>query len=744
MAIVRDYVRSLPISAPPAQPAADSLDSVPRLSLMPQIELVERAEGLDGADTVSVRGVSVILQALSEFEGQTWQQRWQNAGCQDPGHDWKDRLGSPWQGIYLNRAAFESANGIADLIALDVIRPSYTWLRKARPRFHRIRLNRHPEFFARMTEHGVSLKVRPSNFDNGLNVVTKVLVHTGVPVHELRPEHLLGYRDYQIGRGQKPDGLTYVWSMLKDLGIFDASTPGLLQTVAVKRPSVTEMVDSYGVRSQPVRDMLVRYLKIRETSVDYSTIRWMVYELVKNFWLDIEVHNPEADSLHISFDEGRAWLNRFTQGSISTKHRTLFMVRGLYLDIASWATDDAYWAQWAAPSFLTREDTSGANKHKRRTQARIHQRIRELSPLLPKLLTSTAHELKDAQALLAAGTAADQGQEFEHQGVTYRRQEMSRRTMNAPPGSGRIWVVGGRFERRVDLTQLEDNCFWSWALINTLNETGVRIEELVEITTHAFSIYRLPETGEALPLLQIVPSKTDRERILLISPELAHVFALVKRRISNADGRVPLAVRYDGAERVYSPPLPHLFQLRTGSERRTMSPGWVRGPYATRSTEPALKTKTVTNTDSLRTISEDCLPHRPCPQGCPYTFLPSSWAIKTSPQPRGTQPFTTRIPSGISEASSTGAGHCGHRTTTLNPVTLRSRTSMNTSKRERSNWAPADELTEHPASTNTLASDAQCSVPIQHNAPAWKNLLTPSKTGRSKPNNADGWASWKA
>jgi integrase len=576
VAIVRDYVPSLPVLPPPAKPRVDFQDSVPRRSLATQDELIECAKGLAGADAVSVRGVSVILKALSEFEGQTWQQRWQNAGCQDPGVDWKHRLGNPWQGVHVKRSADESGHGIADLIALDVIRPSYTWLRKGSPRFHRIRLNRHPDFFTRMTEHGASLQVRPSNFENGLTVMTKVLAHTGVSVQELRPEHLLGYRDYQIGRGQKPDGLTYVWSMLKDLGIFDAATPGLLQTVAVRRPSVSEMVDSYGIRSQPVRDMLVRYLKIREASVDYSTLRWMVYELVKNFWVDIEAHNPEANSLRIGFDEGRAWLNRFTHGPISTKHRTLFIVRGLYLDIASWATDDAYWAQWAAPSFLTREDTSGANKHKRRTQARIHQRIRDLSPLLPKLLTSAAQELKDAQALLVAGTAAAQGQEFEHQGFTYRRCEMRRKTINAPRGSGRVWVVGGRFERRFDLTQLEDNCFWSWALINTLNETGVRIEELVEITTHAFSIYRLPETGEALPLVQIVPSKTDRERILLISPELAHVFALVKRRIATADGRVPLAVRYDGAERVYSPPLPHLFQLRTGSERRTMSPTWVR------------------------------------------------------------------------------------------------------------------------------------------------------------------------
>jgi hypothetical protein len=33
--------------------------------------------------------------------------------------------------------------------------------------------------------------------------------------------------------------------------------------------------------------------------------------------------------------------------------------------------------------------------------------------------------------------------------------------------------------------------------------------------------YRLPTTGELVPLLQIMPSKTDAERLLVISPELA-------------------------------------------------------------------------------------------------------------------------------------------------------------------------------------------------------------------------------
>jgi hypothetical protein len=53
-----------------------------------------------------------------------------------------------------------------------------------------------------MAEHGASLRVRPSNFENGLTVMTKVLAHTGVPVQELRPEHLLAQRSGQIIRSE--------------------------------------------------------------------------------------------------------------------------------------------------------------------------------------------------------------------------------------------------------------------------------------------------------------------------------------------------------------------------------------------------------------------------------------------------------------------------------------------------------------------------------------------------------------
>lgn len=87
----------------------------------------------------------------------------------------------------------------------------------------------------------------------------------------------------------------------------------------------------------------------------------------------------------------------------------------------------------------------------------------------------------------------------------------------------------------------------------------------MEITHLALVSYRLPDSGEVVPLLQIVPSKNDEERLLLVTPELASVLATIITRLrSDNGGTVPLAARYDDRERVTGPPLPHLFQRRIG------------------------------------------------------------------------------------------------------------------------------------------------------------------------------------
>ena len=52
--------------------------------------------------------------------------------------------------------------------------------------------------------------------------------------------------------------------------------------------------------------------------------------------------------------------------------------------------------------------------------------------------------------------------------------------------------------------------------MHALRHSGIRIEELTELSHHSFIQYKLPATGELIPLLQIAPSRTDTERLLPI------------------------------------------------------------------------------------------------------------------------------------------------------------------------------------------------------------------------------------
>jgi hypothetical protein len=129
---------------------------------------------------------------------------------------------------------------------------------------------------------------------------------------------------------------------------------------------------------------------------------------------------------------------------------------------------------------------------------------------------------------------------------------------------------------RRDLARDEDHAFWAWAAVEVLRATGVRVEELLEISHHAVVQYRLPNTGEVIPLLQIVPSKTDTERLLVVSPELAEVLGAIISRVSDESGTIPSVPFYDRHERVWLAPAPMLFQWRVGTENRAISPSAVR------------------------------------------------------------------------------------------------------------------------------------------------------------------------
>ena len=83
---------------------------------------------------------------------------------------------------------------------------------------------------------------------------------------------------------------------------------------------------------------------------------------------------------------------------------------------------------------------------------------------------------------------------------------------------------------------------------------------MTESSHHSLIHYKLPATGEFIPLLHITPSKTDAERLLVVSPELADVLSAIICRIRGSDGAVPLVVAYDIHELIWLPPMPLLFQ----------------------------------------------------------------------------------------------------------------------------------------------------------------------------------------
>ena len=180
------------------------------------------------------------------------------------------------------------------------------------------------------------------------------------------------------------------------------------------------------------------------------------------------------------------------------------------------------------------------------------------STLVPKIW--------EAAELLAAAQAVEPGQRFTTDGHQFTR---------LGAWSGKLMVTDSADCRR-DLRREEEYAFWAWAAVNVLRLTGVRIEELMELTHHSPIQYRLPTTGEIVPLLQIAPSKTDAERLLVVSPELADVLSAMIIRVRDDTGTVPRVPAYDWRECVWRPPAPALFQRRFGTDNRAISHGTIR------------------------------------------------------------------------------------------------------------------------------------------------------------------------
>jgi integrase len=525
-------------------------------------------------------GVPVVLAWLQQHPGESWQERWLAAGA-DQEDGWLDDLaGDDPRKPSTKRSAMVYA--VDYLMLTRVILPAHSYLASHKPHALLRWARQHlcPDSFARLEQAGAEMGMRPHQVHDGLTVISRIVLHTGRDIDQLTGEDIYQHRNFYHALGRRRCGNAAAWELLAHIGVLPAGSRLDAGTRLGQRPAEA-IADYHQVQSQRIRGVLIRYLSERLPAMDYSSWRMLAGELAGLFWADIERHHPGIETLRLPPDVADGWKQRlrtWTAADGTTRERkhylaVLAQVRAFYLDIQEWALEDPSWAEWAAPSPVRRSELAGMAKARRKTVSEMHQRVRERLPHLQRLAGSASGHLAAQAALLAAAAPVPVGQEFTHEGVTWRRAIPKAQLQDPIRRRDDHVVVEDAAGGMVNVTEDEDYAFWTWAVIETLRHTGVRHEELLEITQLAITSYRLPRTGEAIPLLQIVPSKSNEERLLLVSPELASVLAsIIKRLRDNNNGRVPLVARYDPHEKVTGPPLPHLFQRKNAWRPSVIGP----------------------------------------------------------------------------------------------------------------------------------------------------------------------------
>ncbi|MBF8193664.1 site-specific integrase [Nonomuraea sp. K274] len=542
-------------------------------------------------------GAARVLEWLASHPGDSWQERWLASAAEDlPKETWVDaamawRAATGRSSAPSNRDSLQT--GLLMLVLADVVRPSLTWMvpRSSSGIVRAMEQCRDPEGYAALR---AMIAADPDGITAGqarlaLGRITMILACKGGQVRDITVGDYLDLLEAMRETNTGGAGRILAYRLLHTLGHLgpDAPTTGRAFLQAAGQRTAEELVDRYQVRCRPVRDLLVEYLRERQPALDYTTLAKLANDLVRLFWVDLERHHPGIDTLQLTPETATAWRQRVSfrtktvidpdgrrseQVLARADARSVMMaVRAFYLDLAQWALDEPHrWAQWAVPCPIKETDCNRAKEDKL-VKARMDQRTRERLPALPKLADAVNQHRQDAAALLQAARDTRLDASFTFAGRTWHR-------LSTTAYAGSIWIQPADADptTRLDAVKHDADAFWAWAFVEVLRHTGIRFEELRELSHHSITSYRLPTTGELVPLLQIAPSKTGSERLLLVDPELADVLSAIVTRIRDTTGAVPLVTSYDTHEKIWNPPMSLLFQRTIAGERRPISDGSLR------------------------------------------------------------------------------------------------------------------------------------------------------------------------
>jgi integrase len=517
-----------------------------------------RLRGVEGSKrrAVARRGLVRMLDFLGEHPGDTWQQRWVASGADSAGDDWAQ---GPAQ--WLERTGLFSASRLAAmtaslpaLIGADVIRPTLRWLltggKKRKMTTNLIR-SRDPQGFAAIA----------SECQRDPELGAPAELPTSPSVIFSRRSKSNSMCEARCGRGRPASRCCGSWG---------SSAMGCRPCAScVALPGPRSKSWSIAIRSPLVLCAAPSSSTSRNASPRWTTARCAT---------GLTSSAAAFDSLRLDAEVASAWKQRLhtrpprssgeaTQSSVERLSYldVLAAVRAFYLDVAEWALDDpARWAQWVAPCPISPQELT-RRKAVRRRKARMDARTRERLPVLPVLVRTVDEWRRHSAALLVAARSASPGETFSVDDVTLVR------AVRPHAATANVWADDPRTGEHRSLSQEEERAFWAWAVIEVLRSTGLRVEELLELSHYSLVQYRLPTSGELVPLLQIAPSKTDAERVIVVGPELSEVLSSIILRIRDGGAAVPLVRARDRNEQVWLPAAPLLFQRRRGAEHHAIS-----------------------------------------------------------------------------------------------------------------------------------------------------------------------------
>ncbi len=480
-------------------------------------------------------GLRLLLDWLADQPGDTWQDRWLASGADSAGGSWR-QVTTAWlrrHGHHSEHRQELLTRAVVVAISTDLIRPSLAWLAEANFRkgslVNALAQFRDPEGFRKLRAAcSNDPAVSASAAGRAVYRTALIVAGKGGMLNDITIGDVLELLKAEAGAHGTAVGATHLfYRVLHATGAFGPGAPATLRELRTGgQRTPAELIDRYRLACRPVRDLLVEYLQERQPALDYTSLESLANMLGKLFWADLERHHPGIDSLRLPVDVAAAWKQRLRTVAKTVRgpggkpaevsvprvnyRECLTPVRAFYLDLAHWAVDDpARWGPWVAPCPVGSEEIS-RRRDKRRRKSRMDARTRERLPVLPVLARTVNQRRAKAAELLEAARQARPGQQLTAAGQTLIRSIV-------PAASpGKVWTHDPATGKRRDLGKEEEHAFWAFAAVEVLRATGIRIEELTELSHHSLVQYRLPGTGELVPLLQIAPSKTDAERLLPI------------------------------------------------------------------------------------------------------------------------------------------------------------------------------------------------------------------------------------